>query len=213
MRIPQPEGSKGSLKWIQKALEIDPNSIQPVSLPPINWTSPLREDDFAEYRDGGFLDLIGLSSLSDKLKMFWPSRGPQWDALGTFDGGVVLVEAKAHISEFLTPGSGASEKSLLKITDALHATQEYLDARPNAAWEQTFYQYTNRLAHLYFLRKHGVNAHLIFASFLNDDEMNGPRFAETWQAVFLAADYSLGIPKKHKLSKFIHHTYPDVTTL
>ena len=213
MRIPQPEGLKGSLKWIQKAIETAPQCVQPASLPQINWTSPIRADEFAEYRDIGFLSAIGQPLLGDSLRLFWPSRGPQWDALGTFDGGVVLVEAKAHIAEFLTPASGASASSLEKIQQALSSTQEYLNASQNVAWERTYYQYTNRLAHLYFLRKHGVNAHLIFVSFLNDVEMNGPMLSETWEAAFQAANYSLGIPKRHKLSKYIHHRFPDVTSL
>ena len=42
----------------------------------IDWCSPRRNDDFAEYRDDGFLDLLGLGKHSEALASFWPKGGP-----------------------------------------------------------------------------------------------------------------------------------------
>ena len=65
----------------------------------ITWRSPLRSDDFAEYRDADFLKVVGLEEWSGALAEFWPQRGPQWDALGVSNqGDVLLVEAKAHLA-------------------------------------------------------------------------------------------------------------------
>ncbi|MCW5718337.1 MAG: hypothetical protein KIS68_10955 [Bauldia sp.] len=109
MRIPQPLGTRGSLRWVQIAINRHPDLLE-AALPGIRWLSPLAADDYAEYRDGSFLRLVGLDSLTPKLKGFWPTRGPQWDALGLMGTAPVLVEAKAHLREFISPptrGKGA----------------------------------------------------------------------------------------------------------
>jgi hypothetical protein len=122
----------------------------------ITWNSPLASDEYAEYRDDAFLTKIGQDSLKDKLHSFWPSFGPQWDALGTQADRVFLVEAKAHIDELFSPPSGAGDVSMEKIRRSLSETANSLGAKPLAPWETTFYQLTNRLAHLYFLRKNEI---------------------------------------------------------
>jgi len=43
--------------------------------------------------------------------------------------------------------------------------------------------------------------------------MGGPETAAEWEVAFRAADYALGLPKRHGLSKYIHHVFPDVTRL
>lgn len=157
MRSVQVQGQRGSLKWIQIAVEQQAPALnEPVlkHLPnavKIDWLSPLRSDGFAEYRDDAFLMRLGLSHLADELRSFWPKRGPQWDALGRTDSGqVLLVEAKAHIAEFCSPSSDASAQSLLLIRSSLEATASDLGVSADDAeqWHRRFYQYTNRLAHL-----------------------------------------------------------------
>jgi|GEM_PF-1898197 putative hemolysin len=41
--------------------------------------------------------------------------------------------------------------------------------------------------------------------------MKGPVSAETWEAAFQTADFALGLPKRHKFSRFIHHVFSDVS--
>jgi hypothetical protein len=210
MRVIQPKGTKGSLRWIQQAGGSHPIDLQPHGLPKIEWVSPLAEDDFAEYRDAAFLDRLGIGCLSESLREFWPQRGPQWDALGFTSSGPVLVEAKAHISEFFSPPSQAGPSSLVQIRQALSRVQSDLGCKNSSDWVETYYQYANRLAFLWWLRKNGVDANIIFVSFLSDPDMSGPKQAETWEAAFASADYSLGLPKKHSLTKHIFHVFPDV---
>jgi len=210
VRVVQPEGTKGSLRWIQRAIEFAPEAIQPKSLPEIVWKSPTRSDEFAEYRDGSFLKLLGLGHLASKLKDFWPSRGPQWDALGNFDNGVVLVEAKAHLAEFVSPPSQAGKASLDKINASLEACKKSMCVVSPESWSSKFYQYTNRLAHLDLLRSNGINAHLLFVDFLWDEDVNGPRTSTEWIAAFSSANAALGLSDNHSLTPFIHHVYPDV---
>jgi len=215
MRIEQPLGSRGSLKWIQRAVARRPDLIQPPGLDPVSWLSPLADDNYAEYRDAAFLDRLELGRLSAALAEFWPARGPQWDALGRAGETVVLVEAKAHAAEFLTPRTRAGGKSLARIQAAFAAVQSDLGLAERRDWTLHFYQYANRLAHLWLLRRHGVDARLLFVSFLADDDphINGPRSPETWSTLFAAADYVLGLPARHKLAPYVHHLYPDTALL
>lgn len=214
MRIPQPEGASGSLKWIQIAVESAPACIQPPGLKTVEWLSPLRSDDFAEYRDASFLKLLGLAELAPALASFWPSRGPQWDALGVADGAAVILEAKAHIDEFHSDASQASGDSLSLIGSSLSKVATALGAGKHAdLWPRLYYQYANRLAHLEFLRRHGVDAHLVFVNFINDSERNGPDTIEQWDIAYRAAHYALGLGARHPLSRYVHHMHPDVREL
>src|SRR5690349_25003511 len=106
MRVRQPAGENGSLKWMQRLvgshapLLDDAIRAKGVLQPSeqLTWVSPCAADDWAEYRDGEFLEQIGHPELRPALAKFWPHGGPQWDALGRGDAGtVLLVEAKAHL--------------------------------------------------------------------------------------------------------------------
>ena len=213
MRVVQPRGERGSLKWIQRFIEERPGDLQPPGLLPVRWVSPLASDDFAEYRDAAFLGRIGCSHLGEALRDSWPARGPQWDALGITDRGPVLVEAKAHLPEFFSPPSKALAASRAQIDAAFATVRAGLGVRGGADWAEVFFQYANRLAHLWFLHRNGVAADLIFVSFLGDDEMGGPSGAEVWRAAFAAADHALGLPRKHALSGHVHHVFPDTRLL
>lgn len=179
----------------------------------IEWRSPLRDDQYAEYRDAAFLRQLGLEYLANDLALFWPRGGPQWDALALTDRGqVLLVEAKAHIREFCSPPSQAGSASLSRITAALKDTGIALGAAADHldAWGRSFYQYTNRLAHLRWLRDKGVDAKLVLVGFVNDGEMPGRTTPEAWEAAYLVADHVLGLPARHGLSRHVLHIHPDV---
>ena len=213
MRVAQPEGTRGSLKWVQRAVADRPDLLQPSGMPPIEWLSPLRSDDFAEYRDGAFLERIGQSRLKPALAEFWPARGPQWDALGRAGSEVILVEAKAHLREFFSSPTQAKGNSLVRISAAFSAAKAALGADDRSDWTRCFYQLANRTAHLWWLRSNDVSAHLLLVGFLNDTEVKGPGSAETWRAVTDAAFNALGISGSHPLLRYVHHVTPDVTAL
>lgn len=213
MRIPQPGATRGSLRHIQICVNDCPALIQPAALPPIRWVSPLARDAHAEYRDAAFLHRLGLASLAPALKAFWPTRGPQWDALGLTQQGPVLLEAKAHLSEFRSPPSKAGPKSAAQIARAFAKLQADLGIIPKTDWSRTHYQYANRLTFLWWLRAQGLDAKLIFASFLNDAQMNGPTKPAQWHSAFAAANAALGLPHNNPLTPHIHHLTPDLRTL
>lgn len=201
MRVPQKSrANKGSQKWIQDIINGCPELINAriqkeiTSLfgREIRWTSPLEQDEFAEYRDTTFLKKINLQGLSEDLRQFWPKNGPQWDALGrTLDEeAFILVEAKANVPELVSFCGAEDKKSLKTISASLDDTKQWLNCRdPHIDWKCGFYQYANRLAHLYFLKKkHQKEAYLIFLYFVNDTEYI-PTSRDAW-------DFALQLQKK-----------------
>jgi len=221
-RLPQKQGHKGSQKWIQRLVNDSPRIInslmrQNLQLPDsdkIKWLSPLADDDYAEYRDQAFIDLLDIKPFKVKLSDYWPRGGPVWDGLAKSDSDkVFLVEAKAHIPEMVSGSTGAGPGSLKQIQKSLAATKNYLGSKSSNDWSSTFYQYTNRLAHLYLLRVlNDIPAYLVFVYFLNDHEMDGPTTTEEWQGAVELLHTYLGI-RKNRLSKFIIDVCVDVRDL
>lgn len=213
MRTVQEQGTRGSLKWIQRAVADRPDLLQPPGLPPIRWVSPLADDDFAEYRDAAFLERLGIGRLAGELSAFWPARGPQWDALGLAGDEPILAEAKAHLREFWSPPTQAGAASRVRIEAAFAQVKDALGVRAEVDWTGTFYQFANRLAHLWWLRSQGVPAHLVFVDFLDDEDMRGPTDPEAWDCEFQVAATALDLPDDHVLSPYIHHVRPSVRHL
>jgi hypothetical protein len=122
----------------------------------------------------------------------------------------LLVEAKAHVGELCTPPTHAGPESSEKIRAALDEAALYIDAEPRAPWSTAFYQLANRIAHLYFLRKHGIKAWLVLINFTGDTEMKGPSCEAEWRAAYQVVWHVLGIRKRHKLSDYIVDIFPHV---
>jgi hypothetical protein len=210
---------RGSQMWMQRLVNqssaalnnaigaaiqsTDPNSIR--------WVSPLATDGYVEYRDEVALQRLGIELKDRPLKSFWPRRGPVWDGLGrTGDGQILLVEAKAHIGEAVSPPSRATPQSKALIDKSLRELKDYIGGNPDADWSGTFYQVTNRLAHLYLLRTlNNIPAHLIFLYFVGDEDMDGPMSVDEWKGAISLLEAYLGV-RRHKLSQYVHHVYYDV---
>lgn len=129
------------------------------------------------------------------------------------DREVLLVEAKAHIAEMLSPPSAASVESLEQIDRALAEAVAAVGARPLAPWSSAFYQLANRLAFLYFLDKNAVSTRLVLVNFVGDGSMNGPATANEWRAVYAVAFHVMGLPKRHAYTNRIIEIFPDVALL
>lgn len=218
MRIEQPEGARGSLKWIQRLVESHPTVLNDQlgaagvfsDSHKLQWLSPLRKDDWAEYRDSRFLKTIKQDHLIEKLRVFWPRRGPQWDGLAYDDSGrIFLFEAKAHGSE-MQSSCKAGETSTNIIRSSINEAKKLIGADPSSDWLNGYYQYANRLAHLAFFQQNNVDACLVFIYFTGDLEMKGPRSVEEWAPFIAAANQHLGL---------LHHprnvvsVFQDVTVL
>lgn len=223
MKCERPMAIKGSKKWIQLAVNDYPvvlwNLVSPNLHPKptrINWRSPLRSDGFAEFRDQKSIDSLGLKLKNRSLKSFWPSRGPRWDALAKTDiSQVLLVEAKAYEGEIREQGTDASGESKQRIDCSLKETQQFLAADLSIDWSKyPFYQYANRLAHLYLLTElNRIDAYLLMIYFLNDFDMGGPESPELWEKTIQNHCNEMGLPLDHRLSDRIINLYLDVHEL
>lgn len=181
----------------------------------ITWLSPLQKDDFKEYSDKEFIKELGLENdLELDIHSFWPKGGPVWDALGkTSRGDSILVEAKSHIGELNSPPTGAKEPSLSIIKQRLNETKEFLGSKSPADWSQCFYQYANRISHLYYLRVlNNLPTYLIFLYFVNDNEMNGPTSIEEWKRAIDLVHAHL-VFGHNKLSKYVIDAFVDVNEI
>jgi hypothetical protein len=220
-RIKQPKGRRGSLKWIQYIVNSRSDVLSnPIynflgynNSRPIEWLSPKAGDDYSEYRDQAFLDLLGIKLSKTGLTDFWPKRGPQWDALGRIgDRAYFLVEAKGHISELLSSSQAKSPASKSLIYKSLNETKKYLKFNPDIDLSKIFYQYSNRLAHLYLLRKlNGIPAYLFFLYFVND-QTHIPTSREEWDGALKLMHSLLGT-HSHKLQKYVIDVFVDVDEL
>jgi len=161
----------------------------------IQWLSPLESDGYTEYRDQAFLATLERQPKRSSLSAFWPARGPQWDALGrTSSGQLLLVEAKAHIGELLSTPCQAAGASLKVIRASIDRVKRALAPRSQTDWCAVYYQYTNRLAHLYFLRTmNDLPAYLVFLYLTGDADMGGPKTAEEWSGALRLLHKHLGI--------------------
>lgn len=221
-RITQKSNGKGSLKDIQVLVNNNQSlinnriksAIKELNKDEIIWTSPLKADGFAEYRDDDFLINVGLNPEEINLENFWPNRGPQWDALAkTKNGKIIIVEAKANIPELISPGTKAKKKSKCLIDFSLNETKQFLNITSDKDWSSTFYQYTNRIAHLFFLReKCNKKVYLINIYFIGDKSVSGPQTQEEWKGALNVVKTLLGV-KKHKLSKYMADIFIDINEL
>jgi hypothetical protein len=205
-RFPQPQGAKGSLRWIQHLVNQNPDVLnEALGIGPVEWRSPRADDGFAEYRDRAFLDRLGVILPKRRLDDFWPSGGPQWDALGRASSGeIVLVEAKAHVTELLSPPTRARGESAEIIRHSLSEAAAGLHASPG-----TVYQYGNRLAHAWFLTHvNGLPVRLAFLHFIGDADVDGPSNRREWEAALMVLHEALGL--RGRMPSYVAEIFIDV---
>jgi len=173
---------------------------------PIRWLSPIKSDKYVEYFDQSFLDKLQVRT--SQIANFWPPGGPRWDGLAkTKSGKVILIEAKAHIEEMVDYHSRASSASLTRINNSLEEAKMAFKANADASWESPFYQYANRLAHLYFLAGvEKVDAYLLFVYFVNAPDVPKPASIQQWEGAISLAHKCLGLgehPFKSRIGNLI----------
>ena len=142
------------------------------------------------------MEAVGLSRHTEELARFWPGSGPRWDGLALLipSDTVLLIEGKSYPAEMRGPGCTASDPDSLKlIKRSLEATKEWLGAAQDSDWLGPYYQFANRLAHVYFLReKLGIDARLVHLCFLGDTT-TVPTDEETWRQGIPEASIALGL--------------------
>ena len=110
----------------------------------IEWISPLKQNDYREYRDN-FLNVLGVSGAIPND--IWPKRGPVWDGLAKAKGNsgeeiILLVEAKAHLSEMKSELRATSLDSVIVIRKTFQKFRQRngIDEKYADVWENCYYQ-------------------------------------------------------------------------
>jgi hypothetical protein len=214
-KFPQPPGRKGSQRCILNREIQEQFCLPETEL--ITWLSPMADDQYTEYSDQDFINRLDINSqLHERLDAFWPTGGPHWDGLGKSETGkVFLLEAKSHLKEIKSSCKATAETSHNLIVQSLDQTKAYLTNNPESTvdWLSRYYQYTNRLAHLYFLREmNRVHAFLLFVYFENDAEMSGPVSREEWKRELDRQKNELGIAG-HRLMPYIAEIFINTNQL
>jgi hypothetical protein len=217
-----PFAVKGSQRWLQVAVENAPEAINAplraaLGCAPdesVQWVSPRRAARFQEYRDDEVVRRCGFELPAGALSAFWPLRGPLWDGLATVGGRMILIEAKGHIPELVSTRTRAKGAALLQIRKSMREVQTALSPKSLdwVDWTGTFYQYGNRVAHLYFLRQHQIPAHLVNVYFLNAEDVRGPTDPLEWKGAVKVIRTYLGLGR-HRLSRYMHDLYIDARPL
>ena len=181
----------------------------------IKWRSPLRDDEYAEYQDESFLAVLDLTHLKVPLREFWPAKDPCWDALAlTRSGKRILVEAKAYIEEAVDFRSKASPQALTRIGSSLAEAQKAYSASSDAPWDSPLYQYANRLAHLYFLRRlNNIDAYLLFLYFSDAPDVPNPSSKSEWIGAVRLIKKCVGLPMAHPFQRYVETLIWDAREL
>jgi hypothetical protein len=168
-------------------------------------------------------ELTGLEFIEDprvqeKWREFWPQGTGihSWDAVGRVgaDRELLLVEAKAHLSEVRSDCKATSTASRAIIRNALEWTKQYLDNDSRSDWMSTYYQHANRLAALAFLHSQGVPARLLSIFFVGDTPGGGrdcPASETDWEATLIAQATHIGLVRNQAVSDRVHHIFLHVS--
>ncbi len=215
--------ARRSRKWLQVLVNDRPELLTDmlkdvISLPAdmgITWLSPLKSEDYCEYKDQEFVGKLGIELSRRSLAAFWPPRGAVWDGLGTTENGaVLLVEAKAHIAEAVSsPSKAKAPDSIALIRKSLEEAKKFVGAKSEIDWATCLYQYCNRLAHLYLLRElNGLSAYLVFIYFANAPDVPVPATREEWQGAIRLIHDLLGLHGKW-ISDYVKDVIVDTAKL
>jgi hypothetical protein len=166
-----------------------------------HWRSPIESNGYKEFKDAAFLEELALGELIPELRRFWPASGPRWDGLARITmastQGVLLVEAKNYPAEVRGGGCKASDANgaRTRIRAALDAAAASLGVATSEHWMGSLYQYANRLAHVAFLREHGITAFLVNVCFFNDPVRSRRTSEAAWRKSALNLKKEIGFAK------------------
>lgn len=166
------------------------------------------------------LEFLGTDKqLQEEWNKFWPTGSGihNWDAVGWVRSAqgreLLLIEAKGHINEMKTSCGAKDPGSRRKIRQAFEIVKRDLRVSEEKDWMRKYYQFTNRVAALYFLHKQGIPAQLLFLYFVGDRSSRTrecPQSNDEWQAPLTALSEHVGISKGHLLGDRIHKLFLTV---
>lgn len=175
---------------------------------------PERREPFSvDWRGVGFLEDTR-RAVAAAYRDFWTQAGsvPSWDAAGvraTERGDEwLLVEAKAHLGELrqsclAKPSALGGSREL--IEERLDGVKAALGVRADNSWLDSYYQFANRIATLWFLHDQGVEARLLHICFTGDERFaDAALSAAEWGSALAEMDAWVGRPFDHPIEERIH---------
>lgn len=211
-KIINPEKLEGSLKQIRNLINQNPLVINHLianesgddSFFDINWKSPIFVDNYAGYSDSDYLERVGISDVKLPLAEFLPLTGLLWNGLGVADEKVIVLEAKSSVDELRGKCYSCDINAPKLIGSSLKSTQNYLQVDESNDWMGEYYDYTAKIANLYYLRElNGVDAYLTCVYFVGDGSEGMPSKISEWKENIVKRNCKLGLSKEHKLSNYI----------
>lgn len=142
---------------------------------------------------------------------------PVWDGLArTSQGEILLIEAKAHIPEIVSPRSRASEPARGRIAKSMRDVQQAVAPKSVGFvdWTSTFYQYANRVAHLHFLQQ-AMACAPIWSTCTSQMPLtltNGPTDRAEWHGAVKVVECYLGLGRT-SLTNYMHKVFVDAAPL
>ena len=185
----------------------------------IQWKSPLCEEKYCEYQDDFlnvyYSDKKKTSVAMQEIQKYWPRKGPVWDGLAVVEGrkdnqkGLLLVEAKAHVSETASRIKASSPASIETITETILLTKRvFKSTTPITAWLNEYYQLANRLAFLYLLNTvlH-IPTWLLLVNFVDDQSYKSTSL-NTWLQHYQKTFEDLGMHPDTPLMGKVINIFP-----
>jgi hypothetical protein len=194
----QPEDAQ--IEWLDFNFQTEPGKLWPD----------------AELKGLEFLQGEEYRALQEKWAEFWPlGKGVHnWDAAGWLHvknkRELLLLEAKAHIGEIKSDCGAEKDSSIDKIENAFKEVKTALHVQADRDWMKKYYQFTNRIATLYFLNKHNIAARLIFVYFNGDiigESRVSPKTEDGWKDALHEQSEWVGLPEGHALEDRIHKVF------
>ena len=138
---------------------------------------------------------------------FWPSKtkAQNWDGIFRVGSKWYFVEAKAHEEETRSSCKASDPKSVEMINQAFGKVAAHYKSSKGNEWASAdckSYQLANRLAFIYFCRENGIDAALLYISFLNGYDKPGEKGRKNittiaeWERIWQDEFDELGIDMK-----------------
>lgn len=222
---------KGSQFQLQKLINNNPNFVTESLLcsnhslllysQDVEWVSPLKEQQYKEYKDN-LLELLfegeSLEKVNQKLRQFWPARGPVWDGVGIVHGvdgrkGLILIEAKSYPAESKSALKAKSLDSREKIISRIVEVKAKVNSTSAIeVWTNQYYQMANRLCFTCFLNEQlGIPTWLVLCNFVNDSSFKRTSRIE-WLQHQKNIWKALGVNSESKLMGRVITIYPECTS-
>lgn len=197
--------TKGSKLGIQRLAQPENKHIMDeIVIDTLQWLSPLRKEEYREYRmnNSKILNLLGITKdMKERyFKQFWPSPQPEWDGIAIDTNKILyLFEAKSHFQEFVPGKKGNHDNDNMKYSSIMNIAKKLFGIENTPAnkeyWCKQYYQIANRIAFqqklITIARKEKVNyvdVKMIFLNFVNDrtweKEKKMVRSANDWDIYY-----------------------------